>query len=85
MQTDVFLLHAANNFNRIFLNENHYMLVQILIEIYSWVSLKFILNSKIYNMSALVQVMAWPQAGNKPLSKLILTNLWVNSSSPSAA
>ena len=52
-------------FNCIFLNEN----VLISIEI----SLKFIPNSPISNIPALVQIMAWRWPGDKPLSEPMLT------------
>ena len=51
----------------IFLNEN----VSILIKI----SLNFISNGPINNIPALVQIMAWCQAGDKSLSEPIMVNL----------
>ena len=38
-----------------------------------WISLKFFPRSPIDNRPALVQVMAWRQAGNKQLPDLMLT------------
>ena len=49
----------------IFLNENGRILIKI--------SLKFVPRSPIVNKPALVQVMAWCQIGNKPLSEPMLT------------
>ena len=57
---------ADDNFKCIFLNENDRIPTQI--------SLKFIPRSPIDNKRALVQVMAWHQTGNKPLSELMLTH-----------
>ena len=48
-----------------FLNENYRILIQT--------SLKFVPRSPINNKPALVQVMAWHRAGNKPLSDPMLT------------
>ena len=53
--------------NAIFLNEN----VRISIEI----SLKFVPEGPINNISALVQIMAWRRWGNKPLSKPMMIRL----------
>ena len=36
------------------------------------ISLKFVPKGPIYNKSAMVQVMAWCQTGNKPLPKPML-------------
>ena len=52
---------ADNIFKRIFLNENDIILIQI--------SLKFVPRSPIDNKPSLVQVMAWCQIGDKPLSE----------------
>ena len=52
-------------FKCIFLNEN----ILILIEI----SLRFIPNGPISNIPALVQIMAWRQPSDKPLSESMLT------------
>ena len=46
---------------------NYYILIQI--------SSKFVLNDTIDNNSGLIQVMAWHQAGNKPLPEPMLTKL----------
>ena len=71
---DIFLLlthlkivaiYADNIFNCIFLNENDRILIQI--------SLKYVSRSLISNKPALVQVMAWPQSGDKPLPGPMLT------------
>ena len=48
-------------FKCIFLNENIWILIKI--------SLKFIPKGSINNIPALVQIMAWHQPGNKPLSE----------------
>ena len=71
---------ADDTFKRIFLNEN----VRISIKI----SLKFIPKGPINNIPALVQIMAWPRPGDKPLSEpmiiCLLTHIcvtrpqWVN-------
>ena len=50
----------ADIFNRIFLNENDRIPIQI--------SLKSVPMSPIDNQPALVQVMAWHRTGDKPLS-----------------
>ena len=73
-----------DTFNRIFMNEN----VRISIKI----SLKFVPKGPINNYPALVQIMAWRQSGNKPLSEpmkvSLLTHIcvtrpkWVNFNSP---
>ena len=52
-------------FNCIFLNENDRIQIQI--------SLKYVPRSPIHNKPALVQVMAWHQIGDKPLSEPMLT------------
>ena len=72
---------ADDTFKRNFLNEN----VRISINI----SLKFVPKGPINNNPALVQIMAWRQSGDKPLSEPIMVNLlthicvtrpqWVNS------
>ena len=72
---------ADETFNRIFLNEN----VRISIKL----SLKFVPKGPIYNIPALVQMMTWRRAGDKPLSEpimiILLTHIcvtwpqWVNS------
>ena len=53
-----------NNFKCIFFYENDRILIGI--------SLKFVPKSQFDNKSALVQVMAWHQKGNKPLSEPML-------------
>ena len=72
---------ADDTFKPIFLNEN----IQISIKI----SLKFVPKVPINNIPALVQIMAWCQPGDKPLSEPIMVCLlthicvtrpqWVNS------
>ena len=37
------------------------------------ISLKFVLKGPINNIQALVQIMAWHQPGNKPLSEAVMT------------
>ena len=56
---------ADDNFKCIFLNENDRIPVRI--------SLKCVPRSPIDNKPALVQVMAWRQTGDKPLSEPMLT------------
>ena len=56
---------SDNIFKRIFLNENIKISIQI--------SLKFVPNGPIDNKSALVQVMAWRQTGDKPLPEAMMT------------
>ena len=54
-------IFVNNIFKCIFLKENVWILIKI--------SLKFVLNGPIDNKSALVQIMAWHQPGDKPLSE----------------
>ena len=54
-------------FKCIFLNEN----ISISIEI----SLNFLPKGPIYNIPALVQIMAWRRRGDKPLSELVMVSL----------
>ena len=56
---------ADNNFKCIFVNENDRIPI--------WISLKCVSKGLIDNKSALVQVMAWCQTGNKPLPEPMLT------------
>ena len=56
---------ADNIFKWIFLNENGRILIQI--------SLKFVPRSPIDNNPALVQVMVWRRAGDKPLPEPMMT------------
>ena len=58
---------ADDTFQRIFMNEN----VRILVDI----SLKFVPKGLITNIPALVQIMAWPRPGDKPLSEPMMVNL----------
>ena len=60
-------LFADDTFKRIFLNEN----VRISIKI----SLKFVPKGPINNIPALVQIMAWRQSGDKPLSEPMMVSL----------
>ena len=48
-------------FKRIFLNENHFILIQL--------SQKYVSRGPIINMPASVKIMAWRQTGDKPLSE----------------
>ena len=74
-------------FKCIFLNENLWISLQIL--------LKFVLEVRINNFSALVQIMAWRRPSDKTLSEPMMVNLltyicipllqWVNSLLPSEA
>ena len=52
-------------FKCIFLNENDWIPINI--------SLKFIPKGPINNIPALVQIMAWRQPGDKPLSEPMMT------------
>ena len=63
-------LFADDTFNRIFMNEN----VRIAIEI----SLKFVPKDPINNIPALIQIMAWRRSGDKPLSEPMMDNLLVH-------
>ena len=56
---------ADKIFNRIFVNENVRISIQI--------SLKSVLKGSTDNKPALVQVMAWRRTGDKPLSEAMLT------------
>ena len=58
---------ADDTFKRIFLNEN----IRISIKI----SLKFVPKGLINNIPALVQIMAWRRAGDKPLSEPMMVCL----------
>ena len=58
--------HFADDiFRRIFMNEKFYILIKI--------SLKFVPRGPIDNYPALVQMMAWREIGDKPLSEPMLT------------
>ena len=60
--------HFADDiFKCIFLNENVWISIKI--------SLKFVPKGPIYNIPALVQIMAWPRPGDKPLSEPMMVNL----------
>ena len=60
--------HFADNiFKRIFLNENILISIKI--------SLKLVPKGSIYNIPALVQIMAWRRPGDKPLSEPMMVNL----------
>ena len=54
-------------FKWIFLDENLWILLRI--------SLKFVPKVQIYNISALVQIMAWRRPGDKPLSEPMMVSL----------
>ena len=58
---------TVDTFKRIFLNEN----VRIAIKI----SVKFVPMCSISNIPELVQIMAWPRPGDKPLSEPMVVNL----------
>ena len=60
-------LFADDTFKRIFLNEN----VGISIK----TSFKFVPKGPIYNIPALVQIMAWRRPGDKPLSEPMMVSL----------
>ena len=57
-------LFPDDNFKRIFVNENVWVSIKI--------SLKFVPKGPINNIPALVQMMAWRRAGDKPLSEAML-------------
>ena len=60
--------HLADNiFNCIFLNENAWIAIKI--------RLKFISKGPINNMSALVQIMTWCCASDKPLPEAMMISL----------
>ena len=56
--------HFADIFKRIFLNKNIGILIKI--------SLKFVPEVPIDNKPALIKLMAWHQAGDKPLSEPVV-------------
>ena len=58
---------ADDIFKRIFLNENIWIRIEI--------SLKFVPKGSINNIPALVQIMAWPRPGHKPLSEPMMVYL----------
>ena len=60
-------IFADDNFKCIFLNEND--------RIPNRISLKFVPKGSIYNITALVQIMAWRRVGDKPLSEPMLTTV----------
>ena len=60
--------HFADDiFKRIFFNENVWISITI--------SLKFVPNGPINNISALVQIIAWRRSGDKPLSEPMMVSL----------
>ena len=58
---------ADNIFKCIFFNENVWISIKI--------SLTFVPKGPIYNIPALVQIMAWHRSGDKPLSEAMMVNL----------
>ena len=58
---------ADDTFKRILMNENIRSSINI--------SLKFVPNCLIYNIPALVQILAWRRPGDKPLSEPMVVNL----------
>ena len=54
-------------FKRIFFNENVWIAIKN--------SLKFVHKGPIYNIPALVQIMAWRRPGDKPLSETMMNSL----------
>ena len=58
---------ADDTFKHIFLNESVIILIKI--------SLKFVPKGPINNIPALVQIMAWLQSGDKPLSEPMMVSL----------
>ena len=72
-------LLADNTFKCIFLNESVWILIEI--------SLKYVPWGQIDNKPALIQIMAWHQAGDKPLSEPMMALCvtrpqWTKASSP---
>ena len=61
--------NLADDIQMHFTNENDRILIKI--------SLKFVPRSSIDNKPTLVQVMAWCQTSNKPLSEAMMTQLIV--------
>ena len=61
---------ADDTFKRIFLNEN--------IIISTKISLQFVTKCLINNIQALVQIMAWRQPGDKPLSEAMMVRLMMH-------
>ena len=60
--------HFADDiFKRIFFKENAWISIKI--------SLKFVPKGPVYNIPALVQIMAWRRSGDKPLSEPIMVSL----------
>ena len=64
------IILADNIFKCIYLNENENILIQI--------SLQLVPRSPIDNKPALVQVVAWPWTGNKPLPEPMMTQFTVH-------
>ena len=60
-------LSTDDIFTCIFLNENVWISINI--------SLKFVPQGQINNIPALVQIMAWPRRGDKPLSEPMMVSL----------
>ena len=60
-------MDADDIFKWIFLNENVWISIKI--------SLKFVPHGSIYNIPALVQMMAWRRPGDKPLSGPMMVRL----------
>ena len=58
---------ADDTFKPIFLNENVWIPIKI--------SPKFVPKDPINNIPALVQIMAWPRSGDKPLSEPMMVSL----------
>ena len=75
---------ADDTFKRIFFNENVWISIKI--------SLTFVPKGPIYNIPALVQIMAWCRPGDKPLSEPMMDSLprhicvtlpqWINKLGP---
>ena len=59
-----------DNFKCIFLSENMGIFINI------W--LKFVPKGPIYNISALVQIMAWHRPGDEPLSEPLMVSLLIH-------
>ena len=65
MQQNVF--ENDDLFKCIFLNENVWISIKV--------SVKFVPKGPIYNIPALVQIMAWRRPGDKPLSEPMIVRL----------
>ena len=65
MQTYFYV--SSKQFTSFFVNKNIWITINI--------SLKFVPKGQIYNIPALVQIMAWRRPGDKPSSETMMTSL----------